>query len=68
MLSLAFLELTLRDVLSDVPRDGGALAVFLLMLAMVAVIWHGSRSGRSTPPAAPRPRLRDRVDPSPLAR
>lgn len=51
MLSLLSFELTMREIVADLPRDGGALFVLLLMLAFVAFIWLGSRKG-SAPAAA----------------
>lgn len=53
MLSLILLELTLQEVLADIPHDAGAVIVFLLLGAFVGFVWYGSRSGAS--PSAPSP-------------
>lgn len=47
MLSLILLELTLHEVLADVPHDAGAIVVYLMMALFVGFIW----LGRSRPRA-----------------
>ena len=66
MLSLILLELTLREVLSDLPMDGGGFIVLVMMVVWVGFLWLGSRGGS----ARARPQSRDAaerppVDPSP---
>ena len=45
MLSVALLELTLRGILNDIPRDAGSIVAYILLLFIVAVIAYGSRGG-----------------------
>jgi hypothetical protein len=54
MLSLMLLELTLQEVVADIPHDAGAMIVYLLLGAFVGLVWYGSRAGPSTnaPPSA----------------
>lgn len=44
MLSLIFLELTLRDVLADIPHDAGAILTYALLAVFIGFIWAGSRN------------------------
>lgn len=50
MLSLVFLELTLRQVFADVPRDAGAILIYLILALFVGLTWAGSRKRRADPP------------------
>ncbi len=43
MFSLILLELTLEEVLTDIPHDFAALIVYLLLGLFVGFIWYGSR-------------------------
>lgn len=43
MISLILLELSLREVAADIPRDAGAVVVYLLLAAFVVMTWAGSR-------------------------
>jgi len=45
MFAMALLELTLRGVLSDIPRDPGSIVAYVLLLFIIAVIVYGSRGG-----------------------
>lgn len=53
MLSMIVLELTLREVLADLPHDAGTGIVLVLLLALVGFVWHGWRGGASSASAAP---------------
>lgn len=44
MLSFILLKLTLREMISDIPHDFGALIVYLLIALFVGFIWYGARS------------------------
>lgn len=44
MLSFILLELTFREVISNIPHDVGALLIYLFIALFVAFVWHGSRS------------------------
>jgi hypothetical protein len=61
-------RLTLRDILSDIPRDLEAFLVYLMFVGFVVFIWRGSRErgtrGTSLPPetAKPAPRGPERRD------
>lgn len=46
MLSLMLLKLTFQEIIADIPHDGAAIVVYLLLAAFVAGIWYGSRPGR----------------------
>lgn len=37
--------LTVREILSDLPTDAGAVITFILIALFIGFIWHGSRSG-----------------------
>ncbi len=60
-MALQFGELSLRDILSDIPRDVGALLVLLCVGGLAFLVWFGSRrsvierygAGRVPPPARP---------------
>jgi hypothetical protein len=43
MLSLILLDLTLKEIVADIPRDGAAIIVYLLIAVFVGLIWAGSR-------------------------
>ncbi len=49
MLSLVLLELTLEEIITDIPHDFAALVVYLMLALFVGFIWYGSRP---KPPAA----------------
>jgi len=55
-------RLTLRDILSDIPRDLEAILVYLMFVGFVVFIWRGSRErdtrGASLPPEATKPSSR----------
>jgi hypothetical protein len=55
-------RLTLRDILSDIPRDLEAFLVYLMFVAIVVFIWRGSRErgtrGTSLPPETTTPASR----------
>ncbi|MEX2582595.1 MAG: hypothetical protein WD766_04955 [Gemmatimonadota bacterium] len=46
LFSAAAFELTLGEIVADLPRDAGAVVVLLMLGAFVFLTWHGSR--RST--------------------
>lgn len=50
MLSLVLLKLSLQEILADIPRDAGAILVYVLMAAFAATIWIGSRKRSGDPP------------------
>jgi len=45
MLATVLLELTLREVIGDLPHDPGSIVVFSLIALFIGFVWHGSRSG-----------------------
>ncbi|HSJ09323.1 MAG TPA: hypothetical protein VK928_05395 [Longimicrobiales bacterium] len=50
MIAAAVLQedgLSVGDVIRNLPHDAGALVVYVLVLAFVGFIWHGSRSKQS---------------------
>lgn len=54
LLAALALDLTLRDVLADLPHDAGAVVFVLLMGGFVLLTWYGSKPStierfRSTP-------------------
>lgn len=44
MLSLILLDLSLAEVLADIPHDTGAIVVYLLLALFVGMTWAGSRN------------------------
>lgn len=54
MFSLLLLQLSLQDILADIPRDAGAVLVYVLLAAFLAAIWLGSRKRPEDPPAGGR--------------
>jgi hypothetical protein len=55
MIALALLELTVGEVIGDIPHDAGAMITLLIVALFVAFIWHGSRSrSRSGPDTSQR--------------
>lgn len=50
--ALALLELTLREIVNDVPRDSGAAVALLVIALFVGFVWHGSRRHSAQPAAA----------------
>jgi hypothetical protein len=44
MIALALLELTVGEVIGDIPHDAGAMITLLIVALFVAFIWHGSRT------------------------
>jgi hypothetical protein len=53
MLALILLELTLVDILSDIPHDTAALIVYALTAVCVAFVWMGSRNRSGSAPTPP---------------
>jgi hypothetical protein len=53
MLALILLELTLVEVLSDLPHDTGALIVYALVAVSIALVWMGSRNRSGSVPTPP---------------
>lgn len=54
MLSLILLDLSLGEVLADIPFDIGAIVVYLLFAVFIGMTWAGSRNrspGRRDPEA-----------------
>lgn len=47
MLSSILLDLSLGEVLSDIPHDTGAIVVYVLLLLFVALTWSGSRKRKA---------------------
>jgi hypothetical protein len=43
MFALTLLELTLREIVADVPHDFAALVTYAVLALFVAGIWYGSR-------------------------
>lgn len=54
MLSAILLDLSLGEVLSDIPHDTGAIVVYVLMTLFIGLIWSGSRKRK---PGGDRPGL-----------
>lgn len=49
MLSLILLlQLSLREVVADIPRDAGAVVTLILILVFAGFIWIGTRSPKET--------------------
>jgi hypothetical protein len=46
MIAFVILELTLREVIGEIPHDLGALIAYSLLVAFIAFIAYGSRSPR----------------------
>lgn len=44
VLAAQFGSLTLGDIIADIPRDAGAVIVFLLFAILIGVVWYGSRA------------------------
>lgn len=49
MFSFILLQLTLQEILGDIPHDASALTVYLMLVLFIAFIWYGSRSKSSGP-------------------
>ncbi len=45
MMAFSILQIGLRDVLSDIPRDVSALVVYGILILFACLIWAGSRRG-----------------------
>ena len=45
MTALILFRLTLKSVWTDVPKDAGAFVTYALLLAFLALIYLGSRTG-----------------------
>ncbi len=45
MFSLILLNLTLKDIVTDIPHDAAAVVVYLLLALFIGFIWYGSRPG-----------------------
>lgn len=43
MMSFILLDLSLREILADIPHDFGAVVVYGLITAFVVMTWMGSR-------------------------
>jgi hypothetical protein len=43
MFAAILLELTLAEVIGDLPHDAGAILVYVLLALFIGSIWHGSR-------------------------
>lgn len=54
MLSLIFLDLTLQEILSDIPHDAGAVIVYIMLALFAGFVVYGSR-GKGSDPAPPPP-------------
>ena len=52
MLSFILLELTLQEVLADVPQDPAAVLTYAMLVLFVAFVWAGSRGGSGNRSAA----------------
>jgi len=49
MFGTLIFELTLREVIGDLPHDPGAIVAYLLLALFVGFVWQGSRrSGTGT--------------------
>jgi hypothetical protein len=56
MLALALLDLTLIEILGDLPRDAGAVVAYLMIGLFIALTVVGSRRRSSdSDPASPEP-------------
>jgi len=74
VMALQFGELTLSDILTDIPLDVGAFLVLLCVGGLMFLVWLGSRrdvierygAGRIRPPALPEPKsVVENPDPPP---
>lgn len=45
MFAVTLLELTLRSMINDIPRDAASIFVYILLLSIVGVVIYGSRGG-----------------------
>jgi hypothetical protein len=55
--------LTATEIVADIPRDAGAVLVYVLLVVFIGFIWWGSRASRGAgaakePPQRPQPRRR----------
>ena len=55
MLSFILLDLTLREIFTDIPHDFSAIIVYVLMVLLVGFVWYGGRGSsaadtQATPP------------------
>lgn len=53
MLSFILLDLTMRDIVAEIPHDAAAIVVYVMLALFIGFIWTGSRgggSGDTTPP------------------
>ncbi|CAN5815204.1 hypothetical protein BH23GEM8_BH23GEM8_13190 [soil metagenome] len=48
MFLLAFIDLTLREIVSDIPHDAGAVVAYILLILFVGFTVLGSRRGKSS--------------------
>jgi hypothetical protein len=46
---LVLLDLTFREIITDVPHDGAAIVAYLFLALFVGAIVYGSRGRRSAP-------------------
>jgi hypothetical protein len=53
MLALILLDLTLREIVADLPHDAGSIVIYVLFALFAGFIWAGSRGGSSGGPGAP---------------
>lgn len=44
MLSHILLDLSIAEILADIPHDTGAIVVYLLLAVFVGMTWAGSRN------------------------
>ncbi|CAN5824906.1 hypothetical protein BH23GEM3_BH23GEM3_18920 [soil metagenome] len=51
MFSFILLQLTLREILADIPHGAPALIVYLMLVLFIGFIWYGSRSKPAGPPS-----------------
>ncbi len=45
MFSLILLNLTFKDIVTDIPHDAAAMVVYFQFTLLVGFIWYGSRPG-----------------------
>lgn len=51
--SIFLLDLTIQDVIANIPRDAGALVTFALVGLFVGFVWIGSRPKGGGKPGSP---------------
>lgn len=55
MLSFILLDLTLREIVTDIPHDVSAIIVYVLMGLLVGFVWYGGRGSAAADRPVPPP-------------